>query len=93
MVDKLRRGCLHLAIQLILHDWNFFMVMNIIAYCQVKNQALKIVAKLYHVNEIVKSKKGAHNLLVILHDDMDSWANAFVHQFWDPWQFWKSVAS
>jgi len=48
------------------------MVMNIIAYCQVKNQALKIVAKLYHVNEIVKSKKGAHNLLVILHDDMDS---------------------
>ena len=33
-------------------------------------------------NEVVESQQRAHYLLVRLHDDVNTWANTFVHQFY-----------
>jgi len=34
-----------------------------------------------HIYKVVESQKSAHHLLVVLHDDVDAGADAFVHQF------------
>ena len=36
----------------------------------------------HHVDEVVEAEEGAHDLLVVLHDDVDARADRLVHQFW-----------
>ena len=36
----------------------------------------------HHVYEVVEAEQGAHDLLVVLHDDVDARADRLVHQFW-----------
>ena len=34
-------------------------------------------------DKVVETQQRAYDLLVVLHNYVDSWANAFVHEFWN----------
>lgn len=34
-----------------------------------------------HIDEVIKSQKGPHDLLIVLHDDVNPRADALVHEF------------
>ena len=36
----------------------------------------------HHVDKVVEAEQGAHDLLVVLHYDVDARADRLVHQFW-----------
>ena len=45
----------------------------------------------YHVDEVVEAEEGAHDLLVVLHDDVNAGPDGLIHQLWKN-QFKKVIS-